>query len=102
MRLPGKADGIIDLHGYSLPDSSGRPVTHRRAGTGLRSRVWAEACNAAGQRAAAGLETGEGWRVAAVCALELQLHERRLGSHTGTGFDADPALLVPCTRIQEL
>jgi short subunit dehydrogenase-like uncharacterized protein len=72
----------------------------------LRSRVWAEAGNAAGQRVAATLETGEGYRaaaVAAVRALELQLDEPRLGALTpvqafGSGF----ALLVPGTQIQEI
>jgi len=73
---------------------------------GLRSRVWAEAGNAAGQRVAAVLETGEGYRaaaVAAVCALELQLQEPRRGALTPVqAFGADFALLVPGTRIQEL
>lgn len=73
---------------------------------GLRSRVWAEAGNAAGQRVAAVLETGEGYcaaAVAAVCALELQLREPRLGALTPVqAFGADFALLVPGTRIQEL
>ena len=73
---------------------------------GLRSRVWAEAGNAAGQRVAAVLETGEGYHaaaVAAVCALELQLHEPRLGALTpAQAFGADFPLLVPGTRIQEL
>ena len=73
---------------------------------GMRSRVWAEAGNAAGQRVAAVLETGEGYRaaaVAAMCALELQLHEPRVGALTpvqafGPGF----ALLVPGTRTENL
>ena len=72
----------------------------------LRSRVWAEAGNAAGKRVAAMLETGEGYRaaaVAAVRALELQLHEPRVGALTPVqAFGADFALLVPGTRIQEL
>ena len=57
---------------------------------GMRSRVWAEAGNAAGQRVAAVLETGEGYRAAAaaaMCAVELQLHEPRAGrSHTSTSL----------------
>jgi short subunit dehydrogenase-like uncharacterized protein len=72
----------------------------------LRSRVWAEARNAAGTRVAAMLETGEGSRaaaVAAVRAVELQLQSPRVGALTpvqafGSGF----ALLVPGTRIQEM
>jgi short subunit dehydrogenase-like uncharacterized protein len=72
----------------------------------LRSRVWAEAGNARGQRVAAVLETGEGYRaaaVAAVRALELQLREPRVGALTPVqAFGGDFALLVPGTRIQEL
>jgi short subunit dehydrogenase-like uncharacterized protein len=72
----------------------------------LRSRVWGEAGNAQGERVAAMLETGEGYRAAAtaaVRALELQLKEPRVGALTpaqafGPGF----ALLVPGTRIHEL
>ena len=78
----------------------------RRSSRGMRSRVWAEAGNATGHRVAAVLETGEGYRaaaVAAVSALELQLHEPRLGALTPVqAFGADFALLVPGTRIQEL
>ena len=72
----------------------------------LRSRVWAEADNAKGERVAAMLETGEGYHaaaVAAVRALELQLHEPRLGALTPVqAFGAGFAALVPGTRIQEL
>jgi len=72
----------------------------------LRSRVWVEAGDAAGTSAAAVLETGEGYRAAAyaaVRALELQLHEPRVGALTPVqAFGAEFALLVPGTRIQEL
>jgi short subunit dehydrogenase-like uncharacterized protein len=72
----------------------------------LRSRVWAEVGNAAGQHVAAVLETGEGYwaaAAAAVRALELQLREPRVGALTPVqAFGADFALLVPDTRIQEL
>ena len=72
----------------------------------LRSRVWAEAGDATGKRVAAMLETGEGYRaaaVAAVRALELQLHEPRVGALTPVqAFGAGFALLVPGTRMQEL
>jgi short subunit dehydrogenase-like uncharacterized protein len=71
----------------------------------FRSRVWAEAGDATGTSAAAVLETGEGYRAAAaaaVRALELQLHEPRIGALTPVqAFGADFALLVPGTRIQE-
>ena len=72
----------------------------------LRSRVWAEAGDATGGRAAAVLETGEGYRAAAaaaVRALELQWHEPRIGALTPVqAFGAEFALLVPGTHIQEL
>jgi short subunit dehydrogenase-like uncharacterized protein len=71
-----------------------------------RSHVWAEAGDATGTTAAAVLETGEGYRAAAaaaVCALELQLREPRIGALTPVqAFGANFALLVPDTRIQEL
>ena len=73
---------------------------------GMRSRAWAEAGNAAGQRVAAVLETGEGYRAAAVAAMgavELQLHEPRLGALTPVqAFGPDFALRVPGTRIEDL
>lgn len=72
----------------------------------LRSRVWAEAGNATGERVAAMLETGEGYHAAAaaaVRALELQLQEPRVGALTPVqAFGASFALLVPGTSIQEL
>lgn len=73
---------------------------------GLRSRVWAEAGNAAGRRVAAVLETGEGYRAAssaAVRALELQQREPRVGALTPVqAFGSDFALRVPGTRIEEM
>jgi len=72
----------------------------------MRSRIWAEAGNAAGQRVAATLETGEGYQAAAavaVRAIELQLHEPRRGALTpAQAFGARFALLVPGTHIREL
>jgi short subunit dehydrogenase-like uncharacterized protein len=72
----------------------------------MRSRIWAEAGNAAGQHVAATLETGEGYRAAAaaaVRALELQLQEPRLGALTPVqAFGPSFALLVPGTHIQEI
>jgi hypothetical protein len=72
----------------------------------FRSRVWAEAGDAVGKRAAAVLETGEGYRAAAeaaVRALELHLHEPRIGALTPVqAFGADFALLVPGTRVRKL
>jgi short subunit dehydrogenase-like uncharacterized protein len=72
----------------------------------MRSRVWAEAGNAHGERAAGMLETGEGYRAAATAALravELQMEAPRVGALTPVqAFGASFALLVPGTRIQEL
>jgi saccharopine dehydrogenase (NAD+, L-lysine-forming) len=82
------------------------PATADAAIDAMRSRVWAEAGNAGGASAAAMLETGEGYRAAAaaaVRAVELQLHEPRVGALTPVqAFGADFALRVPGTRIQEL
>jgi short subunit dehydrogenase-like uncharacterized protein len=82
------------------------PASDEAAIAALRSRVWVEAGDAAGTSAAAVLETGEGYRAAAyaaVRALELQLHEPRVGALTPVqAFGAEFALLVPGTRIQEL
>jgi len=72
----------------------------------LRSRVWAEARNDAGQTVTAMLETGEGYRAAAaaaVRAVETLLHTPRVGALTPVqAFGADFAFGVPGTRIQEL
>jgi short subunit dehydrogenase-like uncharacterized protein len=87
---------------------SGRPgpVASDAAIAAIHSRVWAEAVNETGTRAVAMLETGEGYRaaaVAAVRAIELQLQRPRVGALTPVqAFGADFALLVPGTRIQEL
>lgn len=72
----------------------------------LRSRVWGEVGNAAGIIEAAMLETGEGYRSAAVVAvraIELQMSAPRVGALTpAQAFGADFALLAPGTRIQAL
>jgi short subunit dehydrogenase-like uncharacterized protein len=82
------------------------PATPDGAIAAMRSRVWAEARDATGTSAAAMLETGEGYRAAAaaaVRAVELQLHEPRVGALTPVqAFGAEFALRVPGTRIQEL
>jgi hypothetical protein len=73
---------------------------------GLRSRVWADGGDEAGNHAAAILETGEGYRAAALAAtnaVESQLRDPRVGALTPVqAFGRDFALLVPGTRIQEL
>lgn len=106
IRIAGPALGTFLTWQAARASSRDEPGSSAAAVAGLRSRVWAEAGNAAGQRAAAMLETGEGNRaaaVAAVCALELQFHEPRVGALTPVqAFGADFALLVPGTRIREL
>jgi short subunit dehydrogenase-like uncharacterized protein len=71
----------------------------------LRSRLWAEARNDRGERAAAMLETGEGYRAAAaaaVRAVESLLRTPRSGALTPVqAFGADFALEIPGTHIQE-
>ena len=72
----------------------------------LRSRVWAEAGNQAGQRVTSVLEAGEGYRLAAaaaVHAMERLLDKRPIGSLTpAQAFGADFALSLPVTRIYAL
>jgi short subunit dehydrogenase-like uncharacterized protein len=73
---------------------------------GLRSRMWAHAADDGGRQAAAMLETGEGYRAAAVAtvrAVESLLQTPRIGALTPVqAFGADFALSVPGTRIQQL
>jgi len=100
------------LLGRLLARQAGRASTRIEAApsaaaiAALRSRIWAEAGDDAGGYVAAMLETGEGYRaaaVAAVCGVESQLDEPRVGALTPVqAFGAGFALLVPGTRIQEL
>jgi len=106
IRIAGPAIGTFLTWRATRASNSDKAGPSAAVIADLRSRVWAEAGNAAGQRVAAVLETGEGYRAAAgaaVCALELQLHEPRLGALTPVqAFGADFALLVTGTRLQEL
>jgi len=83
-----------------------KPVPPAAAVGLLRSRVWAEAGNARGERVAGMLETGEGYRAAAaaaVRAVELHLAKPRVGALTPVeAFGSNFALLVPGTRVQDL
>lgn len=105
MRVAGPLLGQFLAWQAARPSNKPEPSPRAAGITAMRSRVWAEAGNAAGQRVAAMLETGEGYHAglaAAVRALELQLREPRVGAFTpveafGSGF----ALLVPGTRIEE-
>jgi short subunit dehydrogenase-like uncharacterized protein len=106
IRLTGPWLGTL-LAGYGARSSTTPgPAAPDAAIAAIRSRVWVEAGDAAGTRAAAVLETGEGYRAAAaaaVRAVELQLHETRVGALTPVqAFGAEFALLVPGTRIQKL
>jgi short subunit dehydrogenase-like uncharacterized protein len=71
-----------------------------------RSRVWAEASKQGGGRAAALLETGEGFHmaaVAAVSAVEALLRKPLAGAFTpATAFGPDFALMLPGTGIVDL
>jgi short subunit dehydrogenase-like uncharacterized protein len=106
LRIGGPLLGKMMLWQASRASSAPEPKRSDEASALLRSRVWAEAGNAAGQRVAAMLETGEGYRAAAaaaVRALELQLNEPRVGALTpAQAFGPRFALLVPGTRIHEL
>jgi len=72
----------------------------------MRSHIWAEVRNDAGETAAAMLETGEGYRAAAsatICAVESLLKTPRIGALTPVqAFGADFALGVAGTHIEEL
>jgi short subunit dehydrogenase-like uncharacterized protein len=72
----------------------------------VRSRVWAEARDRAGNRVVSLLETGEGYRLAAaaaVRALEKLLALRPVGALTpAQAFGADFALSLPETQIRDL
>ena len=90
----------------SAPEPGQSPEEIAKAIAKLRSRVWAEAGNANGERVAGMLETGEGYRgaaIVAVRALELQLEAPRVGALTPVqAFGANLVLLVPGTRVHEL
>ena len=106
MRVAGPVLGRILEWKAARASKSAESSPSAEAIAALRSRVWAEAGNATGERVAAMLETGEGYRAAAVAsvrAVELQMQEPRVGALTPVqAFGAGFALLVPGTRIQEL
>jgi short subunit dehydrogenase-like uncharacterized protein len=105
MRIGGPWIGRV-LRWQTARTSNRREPLSESSTTALRSRVWAEAGDADGAYVAAMLETGEGYRaaaVAAVRAVELQLQAGRAGAFTpAQAFGSDFALLVPGTRIEEL
>jgi short subunit dehydrogenase-like uncharacterized protein len=107
VRLTGPWLGKFLARDRDRPSTTPGPAVSDEATiAALRSRVWAEAGDATGGKAAAVLETGEGYRAAAAAAMramELQWHEPRIGALTPVqAFGAEFALLVPGTHIQEL
>ncbi|HSW82371.1 MAG TPA: saccharopine dehydrogenase NADP-binding domain-containing protein [Usitatibacter sp.] len=72
----------------------------------LRSRIWVEAGNRAGEKVMSVLETGEGYRLAASAALhavEQFFAKRPVGALTpAQAFGRDFALSLPQTRIIDL
>jgi len=107
MRIGGPWIGKALLRWAALASpTSGEPVSAKDAMTTMRSRVWAEAGDAAGHYVTAMLETGEGYQAAAaaaVRAVELQLQAHYVGALTpAQAFGSDFALLVTGTRIEEL
>jgi short subunit dehydrogenase-like uncharacterized protein len=106
MRVAGPLLGRLSKRQAARASNKPEPDPSAEAIAAMRSRVWAEAGNAGSGRVAAMLETGEGYRaaaVAAVRALELQMHEPRLGALTPVqAFGPNFAFLVPGTRIQQL
>jgi short subunit dehydrogenase-like uncharacterized protein len=106
VRLTGPWLGKVLARQGTRLSSKVDPVTSDASTETLRSRVWAEARNAAGSSIGAMLETGEGYRAAAgasVRALELQLREPRIGALTPVqAFGAEFERLVPGIHIEEL
>ncbi len=106
MRLAGPSLGRLMVRQATRTSNTPVPGLQTTTITSLRSRVWAEAGNAVGEREAALLETGEGYQAAAaaaVRAVELQLQEPRVGALTpAQAFGASFVLSVPGTRIKEL
>jgi len=104
LRWAGRFVGAMLLRRTGA-QSQAKPSTKLEAAE-PRSRVWAEAGNAAGRRVTALLETGEGYAhaaMAAVRAVERVLAERPIGVRTpAQAFGADFALSLPGTRITDL
>ena len=106
MRIGGPLiGGVLQRQARRAPTRA-EGAAPESATTALRSRVWAEAGDADGAYVAALLETGEGYRAAAVAAVrgvELQLPGHRVGALTPVqAFGSDFALSIPGTRIEEL
>ncbi len=105
MRFAGPALGWLLQRMAARPSAPADSAQSPAAPAGLRSRIWGHAEDEAGNRAAAMLETSEGYRAAAqaaVLAVEAQLRDPRVGALTPVqAFGAGLAALVPDTRIEE-
>jgi saccharopine dehydrogenase (NAD+, L-lysine-forming) len=105
MRIAGPLLGKLLTRQAAGASKTAEPGPPAAVLAALRSRIWAEAGNAAGERVAAMLQTGEGYHAAAaaaVRALESQMREPRVGALTPVqAFGANFALLVPGTRIHQ-
>ena len=106
MRIGGPLIGRVLKRQARRAPATAAGAAPESATTPLRSRVWAEAGDADGAYVALKLETGEGYRAAAVAAVrgvELQLAGERAGALTPVqAFGSDFALSIPGTRIEEL
>jgi short subunit dehydrogenase-like uncharacterized protein len=104
MRFAGKLVGRMMLRTSARAGAEKPAATIN--GAEFRSRVWAEAGNAAGRRIACMLETGEGYQMAATAAVhsvEKALAERPIGALTpAQAFGARFAVSLPDTRIVDL
>jgi short subunit dehydrogenase-like uncharacterized protein len=112
--MPRAAAAVVRLAGPWLGKVPARTAARQHDGqppsdaaiAKLRSRVWGEASNNRGERAAAMLETGEGYRAAAaaaVGAVERLIATAPHGALTpAQALGADFGLSVADTRLQEL
>jgi short subunit dehydrogenase-like uncharacterized protein len=87
-------------------DSGAAPTRIEEPKEGWRSRLWAEARNARGDRVAARLETGEGYAgtaEAAIANVEALLARDLIGAFTpARAFGADHVLAIPGVRVTDL
>jgi short subunit dehydrogenase-like uncharacterized protein len=106
VRTAGPWIGKVIARMAARPSNRVAPRSSDAAIAALRSYIWAEVSNDAGQTLSAVLETGEGYRSAAavaVRAVEALLKASPIGTLTPVqAFGADLALDVPGTLIREL
>jgi short subunit dehydrogenase-like uncharacterized protein len=104
--LVSGALGLSPLRRALERRSGGEPVLASEPVGGWRSRVWAEARNARGERALARVETGEGYAAAAaatVSNVEALLARKLSGAFTpASAFGASHLLTIPGVRLTDL